>query len=93
MICTYLIGHDFPCTQPATGAHCTHHASMRCVSCHSLATHNCQHLKSNICGQALCDECQHVELPNGANGQFYNHARKGEEPVMPHYGKEAMKGK
>jgi hypothetical protein len=94
MTCTYLIGHGVPCGQPTTAAHyCEHHSTRLCVSCRAPATHNCPHLKTNICGHALCDECHHVELPNGANGQFYNHAKIGEEPIIPHYGKEAMKGK
>jgi hypothetical protein len=95
MTCSYLIGHEMPCDQLASNGaqHCAHHQTRRCVSCRNQATHNCTNEKTSICGNALCDECEHVELPNGANGMFYQHAIKGQEPVIPHYGKEAMKSK
>lgn len=86
MTCTYRIGEKATCqTDATTGPYCDHHATAQCVSCHGQATHNCQHQEKHTCGCPLCDGCQHVPV-KGMNGQFYQHARVGEEMVIPHYG-------
>lgn len=60
---------------------CEKHAAMKCVSCGSQATHDCDHTGQFVCGHPLCESCEggtDPTKPSGAWG-FANHIhrRKG----------------
>lgn len=95
--CKYHLAHHKLCGKETDGGKlCDHHLQVRCVSCHAQATRNCTYEGQTICGVALCDDCEHVQLEGVGNGQFYSHAGKGTIPKpedFPHYAPESLKPK
>ena len=47
---------------------CEEHASLECSSCGAPATSECAETGQFVCGEPLCDDCEHVTFPDGTNG-------------------------
>ena len=55
-----------PCKTPVEpdGSRCDEH-DLKCVSCGEPATHSCHETGQFVCGEPLCDGCQHLIWPEG----------------------------
>jgi hypothetical protein len=74
---------------------CDDHRSLTCVSCGSIATHQCSETGQFVCGAPLCDNCEHTTAQDGSNGNIgfyrssplpegYNeHCKKSDQVYLP----------
>ena len=86
-----------PCKNPKP---CEKHAALECVSCGAPATRSCDETGQFVCGEPLCDHCEHAIFPDGTNGGIgFNaaalpeglprrHIRKDAQVFTPWYSKE-----
>jgi hypothetical protein len=49
---------------------CEEHAKELCVSCGKPATHTCSETGQFVCGEPLCDDCEHTIADDGTNGNI-----------------------
>ena len=49
---------------------CKNHQGEKCVSCGAQATHTCEETGQFVCGELLCDNCEHTVAENGTNGNI-----------------------
>jgi hypothetical protein len=80
---------------------CDKHASMKCAVCRNQATRECPETGQFVCGEILCDDCEHTIFPEGHNGGvgfnamplpegMKHHCRKAEQKYQPWYMREEM---
>ena len=79
----------------AKGLRCEEH-TLNCASCGQPATHSCDSTGSFVCGDPLCDDCEHTIFEDGSNGGIgFNqqpvpegmgrHCKKTEQRYKPWY--------
>lgn len=85
------------CGEPVTDhGKCVTHAPIKCASCGSSATHECAETGMFVCGELLCDDCEHTITASGTNGGIgfnaepppagmKSHCRKSEQVYKPWY--------
>lgn len=52
----------------SSGDRCKEHADIKCASCGSDATRECDETGQFVCGAPLCDNCEHTISKDGTNG-------------------------
>lgn len=68
-ICEFKDPFKGECTREADDdGYCEEHGAMKCVSCGGQATRLCPFAATFVCGEPLCDDCEH--------GAYGSHARK-----------------
>ena len=79
---------------------CEKHKDRKCASCGARAISSCPETGQFVCGEYLCDDCEHTIFPNGTNGGIgFNaealpegmkrHCRKTEQQFTPWYARES----
>lgn len=56
-----------PCKQVGN-PRCEKHSNKICASCGAAATKNCPETGQFVCGENLCNDCEHTIFPSGTNG-------------------------
>lgn len=56
-----------PCKQVGN-PRCEKHSNKICASCGAAATKNCPEMGQFVCGENLCNDCEHTIFPSGTNG-------------------------
>jgi hypothetical protein len=86
-MCKYIIPWIGNCTKPVAGGedYCEEHKGLKCVSCGAQATYGCGETGGFVCGQPLCDDCEHTIHENGTNGMG------GSSKPPPGYGSHCRK--
>jgi hypothetical protein len=80
------------------GKTCAEH-TQKCHSCGESATHGCEETGMFVCGEPLCNDCEHSTFPDGTNGgvrfnqqrcpaEMRHHCRKTEQKYLPWYARE-----
>jgi len=64
-LCKFNIAWVGECQNPRP---CEKHSELKCVSCNNPATHSCDETGQCVCGEPLCDDCEHLIFPEGDNG-------------------------
>ncbi len=72
------------CKVETDGGRCEKHKDLVCISCGKPATHTCDETGQFVCGEALCDECEHTTFPDGCNGGIGFNAQKLPEGMKRH---------
>lgn len=78
---------------------CQKHGSETCRSCSAPATHDCEQTGQFVCGEPLCDDCEHTIFPEGHNGGvgfnaqpvpegMKRHCKKSEQKFKPWYARD-----
>lgn len=82
--CEFVAAWVGRCRQPveAGATLCSEHRGLLCVSCGQPATRTCEATNQMVCGELLCDECEHELAPNGTTC-FGGHCRKGQQTYRP----------
>lgn len=68
--CRYSLAWRGPCRAPVEleGQHCDDHQRENCASCGASATGECSETMGPfVCGQPICDNCEHTLCSNGCN--------------------------
>jgi hypothetical protein len=81
--------------------YCLDHKGRKCCSCGNEATHTCEETGQFVCGENLCDGCEHMIFPSGTNGGIgfrmeklpegmpkCRHVKKGEQKYTPWWERE-----
>lgn len=79
---------------------CSTHTGLICASCGGSATHTCYETGQFVCGENLCDECEHTIFPSGTNGGIGfsgeplpdgmgRHCKKAEQRFKPWYARDS----
>lgn len=74
MTCNFNIAWVGPCKNEIP---CAEHASLKCVSCGSTATKECDETGQFCCGAPLCNECEHTICEDGSNGLVISYLPEG----------------
>lgn len=80
---------------------CAKHQERVCTSCGAPSTRECPETGQFVCGEYLCDDCEHTIFPNGTNGGIgfgaqelpegmKRHCKKGEQRYTPWYEREEV---
>lgn len=80
---------------------CKKHSGRVCASCGAPATQSCSETGQFVCGEYLCNECEHTIFPSGTNGGvgfnaepllegMKRHCRKSEQKYQPWYAKDRV---
>lgn len=93
MQCAFEIAWVGQCTNNAINNSnmCKKHAELKCVSCGNPATHECPETMGLVCGELLCDDCEHTICSNGCNSGaprpdgFKAHCKKDQQLYKPWY--------
>lgn len=73
--------------------YCKDHTGLFCVSCGSTATRTCDATMGLVCGDLLCDSCEHKLDATGCNSFSIGtagHCKKGEQEHYAWYAKDEM---
>lgn len=73
--------------------YCQEHATDVCCVCGEQATHECPETGGLVCGQLLCDNCEHKIVEAGHNGGCggkNSHCKKSEQEYYPWFMKDDM---
>jgi len=70
---------------------CEEHKFLKCCSCGTQATHECDETGQFVCGFPLCDDCTHNTHPKGHNGGVGFNAHKWPEGMKLHCKKSEQK--
>lgn len=92
-LCGFLEAWVGRCRNPNP---CSKHAEQACRSCGATATQNCSETGQFVCGEPLCNDCEHTIYPSGTNGGvgfnaqdlpegMKRHCRKTEQRYKPWY--------
>lgn len=64
-ICDFLVAWVGRCQHESP---CEKHKDLKCVSCGSPATMSCDETGGLVCGEPLCNNCEHTTAKDGCNG-------------------------
>ena len=71
--------------------YCEEHRGIKCVSCGAQATRECPETMGLVCGELLCDDCEHTIQSNGCNSGgvlpygLKSHCKKADQSNKPWY--------
>jgi hypothetical protein len=87
--CDFIKAWIGPCPTSVTkeGERCIKHSNIKCCSCGSLATHECDEMcecTRCVCGSPLCDNCEHTIYEDGTNGGIGFNAQRPPEGMKTH---------
>lgn len=73
--CRYVIAYVGECVNKSADGtdYCSKHLGKKCVVCGEQATHECHETCGLVCGDPLCNNCEH-EVVNGKS--TWHHVRK-----------------
>lgn len=86
MKCKFVHAYAGACTNEADeSGYCHEHKDVKCCSCGEKATHTCNATFGLVCGEPLCDNCEHTLDENGVNAfgslpdGMKSHCKKSEQ--------------
>jgi hypothetical protein len=81
------------CKEPVDSedGQCEKHAGKICVSCGAKATQSCDSTGSFVCGEPLCNDCEHTLRAGGTNGGIGFNASPPPEGMKDHCKKSEQK--
>lgn len=92
MKCFYSLAWVGPCNKTAgTNGLCEEHSKEKCCSCGEQATRQCPETAQFVCGESLCNECEHTICENGCNSGaklpegYKEHCKKDKQIYTPWY--------
>src|ERR1035437_66469 len=70
MKCKFDIAWVGKCNRPVVDGKsvCQEHLEQICCSCGAQATRQCEETGQFVCGELLCDNCEHTTFGDGTNG-------------------------
>ncbi|PQA60159.1 hypothetical protein C5O19_11230 [Siphonobacter curvatus] len=92
-MCNYELAWIGKCKDLADeSGYCPEHAEVKCKCCGEKATRDCSEtFMGFVCGEPLCNTCEHELTEKGVNYCGGRHVKQGEQKYKPWFMQESSK--